>query len=34
MAENPAFPPLEIRNGDELIIWGVVGHVLHKPTKR
>jgi DNA polymerase V len=33
VAENPAFPPLQIEGGDELIIWGVVGHVLHKPTK-
>lgn len=33
VAENPAFPPLRIGAGDELIIWGVVGHVLHKPSK-
>jgi|AntRauTorckE5430_2_1112549.scaffolds.fasta_scaffold00285_12 DNA polymerase V len=33
VAENAAFPSLLIGGGDELIIWGVVGHVLHKPTK-
>lgn len=24
LAENPAYPPLEIRDGMELLIWGVV----------
>lgn len=24
VAENPAYPPLEIREGSELVIWGVV----------
>lgn len=24
LAENPAYPPLEIENGDELVVWGVV----------
>ena len=24
MAENPAYPPLDIRDGMELLIWGVV----------
>lgn len=33
VAENPSFPALRVGPGDELIIWGVVGHVLHKPTK-
>jgi len=33
VAENPAFAPITIGGNDELIIWGVVGHVLHKPTK-
>ncbi len=26
MPENPAYPPLEIREGMELVIWGVVAH--------
>ena len=33
VAEHPAYAPIRINRGDELIIWGVVGHVLHKPTK-
>ena len=28
MAENPAYPPLEIRDGMELFIWGVVAHAV------
>lgn len=24
LAENPAYPPSEIREGDELVVWGVV----------
>ena len=24
LAENPAYPPLEVREGMELLIWGVV----------
>jgi len=28
MAENPAYPPLEIRDGQELFIWGVVAHAV------
>lgn len=24
VAENPAYPPLEIREGSELVVWGVV----------
>lgn len=26
MPENPAYPPLEIHEGRELVIWGVVAH--------
>jgi len=26
MPENPAYPPLEIKEGSELVIWGVVAH--------
>ena len=27
--ENPDYPPLEIREGMDLTIWGVVAHVVH-----
>ena len=27
-AENPAFPPIRLEEGDELYIWGVVRHVI------
>ncbi len=27
--ENPEYPPLEIREGMDLVIWGVVAHVVH-----
>ena len=30
-AENPAYPPIELRDGQELEVWGVVSHVVHKP---
>lgn len=30
VAENPDFPDIEFREGDELTIWGVVTRVLHK----
>jgi DNA polymerase V len=29
MPENPDYPPLEIREGMDLTIWGVVAHVIH-----
>jgi DNA polymerase V len=29
MPENPNYAPLEIREGMELVIWGVVIHVIH-----
>ncbi|WP_242523012.1 LexA family protein [Thiocystis minor] len=28
MAENPAFPPLELRDGQALHLWGVVAHAV------
>ncbi|MHB1099904.1 MAG: LexA family protein [Burkholderiales bacterium] len=31
VAENPDFPDIEFREGEELTIWGVVTRVLHKP---
>lgn len=30
-AENPSYPPIELRDGQELEVWGVVSHVVHKP---
>jgi len=30
IAENPAFPPIELKEGQELRIWGVVTFNLHK----
>lgn len=30
IAENPAYPPIIIKQGDELHIWGVVTHVIHQ----
>lgn len=30
-AENPAYPSIEFKEGQELEIWGVVSHVIHKP---
>jgi DNA polymerase V len=29
MPENPNYPPLEIKEGTDLMIWGVVAHVVH-----
>ncbi|MCB0544219.1 MAG: translesion error-prone DNA polymerase V autoproteolytic subunit [Saprospiraceae bacterium] len=31
LAANPAFPPIEIEENDELVIWGVVTYVIKKP---
>jgi DNA polymerase V len=28
---NPAFEPIEIQEGDELTIWGIVTYVIKKP---
>jgi DNA polymerase V len=30
VAENNAFPPIEITEGQELVIWGVVTFVIHQ----
>ncbi|GAC1569140.1 MAG: hypothetical protein NVS3B3_23230 [Aquirhabdus sp.] len=30
LAENPAFPPIVLKEGQELRIWGVVTFNLHK----
>lgn len=29
MPENPAYPPIEVKNEQDLVIWGVVTHVIH-----
>ena len=26
--ENPAYKPIEIRDGLDLVVWGVVAHVI------
>jgi DNA polymerase V len=31
LSANPAFAPIEIQDGDELTIWGVVTYVISKP---
>lgn len=30
LAENPLFPPIVVKDGEELVIWGVVTRNLHK----
>jgi hypothetical protein len=30
IAENPIYPPIQIKQGEELSIWGVVTFNLHK----
>lgn len=30
MPANPAYQPYQIRTGEELVIWGVVTHVVHE----
>lgn len=30
-AENPNYPHIELQEGQELEIWGVVSHVVHRP---
>lgn len=30
VAENPLFPPIVVKDGEELLIWGVVTRNLHK----
>jgi DNA polymerase V len=31
LSENPAYPPIEFTEGQELIIFGVVTYVIHQP---
>ncbi|MGE4169943.1 MAG: LexA family protein [Candidatus Margulisiibacteriota bacterium] len=31
-SENPAFPPVVISPNDEMVIWGIVTFVIHKPV--
>jgi DNA polymerase V len=28
-SENPSYPPIELQEGNEVVTWGVVTHVLH-----
>ena len=30
VAENPIYPPIVVKDGEELTIWGVVTRNLHK----
>lgn len=30
LAENPKYPPIEVAEGDEFQIWGVVTHAIHR----
>jgi DNA polymerase V len=30
MAENPDFPPIELNDGQEMAVWGVVTHIIKK----
>lgn len=30
LAENPDFPPIELSDGQEMAIWGVVTHIIKK----
>lgn len=30
VAENPLYPPIRVKDGEELVIWGVVTRNLHK----
>jgi len=30
IAENPLYPPITLKDGEELLIWGVVTRNLHK----
>ena len=30
--ENKAFPAIEVTEGTEVVIWGVVSHIIHKAT--
>ena len=28
-SENPSYPPIELQEGNEVVVWGVVTHVIH-----
>ena len=28
-SENPNYPPIELQEGNEVVVWGVVTHVIH-----
>lgn len=30
VAENPAYPPIDVSDSHEMVIWGVVTHIIHK----
>ena len=30
VAENPDYPPIEVKEGQEMMIWGVVTNAIHK----
>ncbi|HEB77458.1 MAG TPA: translesion error-prone DNA polymerase V autoproteolytic subunit [Methylothermaceae bacterium] len=30
-SENPAYPDIEVSGAAELVVWGVVTHVIHRP---
>lgn len=30
VAENPAYPPLEIKEGQDFQVWGIVTYIIHK----
>ena len=32
--DNPDYEPILIREGDQFQVWGVVAHVIHKPTRK
>lgn len=34
LAANPAYPAIELRDGQELVVWGVVTYVLHDARRR
>lgn len=33
LPENRNYPPIEIVQGDQFQVWGVVAHIIHKPTR-
>lgn len=32
LPENPNYPPIDISEGQDLMIWGVVTYVIHEPA--